>query len=154
MRAYPVAARRRRSATRTPFVDGGITLQTFCLAVLAGQRHHLDDPDAERHRLRRRTGRSSPSFTAFILAGLGLAHSILDSLLIFCALHTGHAPFGYLDWLGWFGWTVLGNMVGGIGLVTLLRLIRSRELLRTSRPAVRRRRHGHRLRGQRQPRTA
>ena len=39
-------------------------------------------------------------------------------------LQTGHAPCGYLDWLGW---AVLGNMVGGIGLVTLLRLVRSRR---------------------------
>jgi formate/nitrite transporter FocA (FNT family) len=66
---------------------------------------------------------------AFALAGLRLGHSILDSLLIFAALHTGHAPFGYLDWLGWFGWAVLGNMVGGIGLVTLLRLVRSKEAI-------------------------
>jgi uncharacterized membrane protein len=51
------------------------------------------------------------------------------SIEMFCALHTGHAPFGYLDWLGWFGWSVLGNIVGGVGLVTLLRLVRSRDLL-------------------------
>ena len=37
---------------------------------------------------------------AFLLAGLQLFHSILDSLLIFGALATGDAPFGYLDWLG------------------------------------------------------
>ena len=36
---------------------------------------------------------------AFLLAGLQLFHSILDSLLIFGALITGKAPFGYLDWL-------------------------------------------------------
>jgi formate-nitrite transporter family protein len=73
---------------------------------------------------------------AFILAGLKLSHSILESLLIFAALHTGHAPFGYLDWLGWFGWTVLGNIIGGVGLVTLLRLIRSKPMLDAHREAA------------------
>lgn len=66
---------------------------------------------------------------AFLLAGLQMFHSILDSLLIFGALFAGDAPFGYLDWLGWFGYTVLGNFVGGLGLVTCLRLLRSKERL-------------------------
>ena len=70
---------------------------------------------------------------AFLLAGLQLFHSILDSLLIFGALPTGDAPFGYLDWLGWFGYTVVGNVAGGLVLVTLLRLIRSKERLKDER---------------------
>lgn len=64
---------------------------------------------------------------AFVLAGLPLFHSILDSLVIFAALDTGHAAFGYPRWLEWLGWTVLWNAIGGIGLVTLLRLVRSRK---------------------------
>lgn len=39
---------------------------------------------------------------------------------MFAAFHAG-APFGYLDWLSVLGWAVLGNVVGGVGLVTLLR---------------------------------
>jgi formate/nitrite transporter FocA (FNT family) len=74
---------------------------------------------------------------AFLLAGLGLFHSILDSLLIFGALHTDHAPFGYADWLYWFSYTTIGNMVGGIGLVTLLRLVRSKDRLAHERGQVR-----------------
>ena len=70
---------------------------------------------------------------AFLLAGLQLFHSILDSLLIFGALITGDAPFGYLDWLTWFGYTVIGNLVGGLLLVTLLRLVRSKERLQQER---------------------
>ena len=53
-------------------------------------------------------------------------HSILDSLLIFGALTAGNAPFGYGDWIRWFGYTTVGNMLGGLLLVTLLRLLRSR----------------------------
>ncbi|MGP4057613.1 formate/nitrite transporter family protein [Mycobacterium sp. 4D054] len=70
---------------------------------------------------------------AFLLAGTQLFHSILDSLLIFGALATGRAPFGYLDWLGWFGYTVVGNVVGGLLLVTLLRLLRSKDRLQEER---------------------
>jgi formate-nitrite transporter family protein len=70
---------------------------------------------------------------AFLLAGLQMFHSILDSLLIFGALFTGDAPFGYLDWLRWFGYTVVGNVAGGLLLVTLLRLVRSKERLKEER---------------------
>ncbi|MBW3562862.1 MAG: formate/nitrite transporter family protein [Actinobacteria bacterium] len=59
---------------------------------------------------------------AFLLAGAPALHSIVTSLEMFAALQAG-APFGYLDWLGTFGWAVLGNMVGGIGLVTMLRFV-------------------------------
>jgi formate/nitrite transporter FocA (FNT family) len=72
---------------------------------------------------------------AFLLVGAELFHSILDSLLIFGALHTGDAPFGYLDWLRFVAVAVVGNMVGGLGLVTLLRLIRSKERLEDEREA-------------------
>jgi formate/nitrite transporter FocA (FNT family) len=73
---------------------------------------------------------------AFLLAGLQIFHSILDSLLIFGALVTGRAPFGYLDWLGWFAYTAAGNVVGGLGLVTLLRLLRSKDRLQEERAAA------------------
>jgi formate/nitrite transporter FocA (FNT family) len=73
---------------------------------------------------------------AFVLAGLQMFHSILDSLLIFGALHTGTAPFGYLDWLSWFAYTAVGNVLGGLLLVTLLRLVRSKDRLQAERAAV------------------
>ncbi len=72
----------------------------------------------------------------FLLAGTRLFHSILDSLLIFGALVTGKAPFGYFDWLGWFGYTVVGNVVGGLDFVTLLRLLRSKDRLQEERADV------------------
>jgi formate/nitrite transporter FocA (FNT family) len=58
----------------------------------------------------------------FLLAAGSLNHAIVVSTEMFAALHVG-APFGYLDWLGILGWACLGNMIGGIGLVTVLRLI-------------------------------
>ncbi len=59
---------------------------------------------------------------AFVLAAGPLEHSIVGSLEQFVALVQG-APFGYADWLGFVAWAALGNMVGGIGLVTTIRLV-------------------------------
>ena len=59
---------------------------------------------------------------AFLLASGKLLHVIVISLESFAALHAG-APFGYADWLGTAAWAALGNAVGGLGLVTVLRLV-------------------------------
>jgi len=59
---------------------------------------------------------------AFLLAAGPLNHAIVVSLEMFAALIAG-ARFGYLDWLGMLAWIVLGNMIGGIGFVTVLRLV-------------------------------
>jgi formate/nitrite transporter FocA (FNT family) len=106
----------------------GINVRSLCLAILAGATITL---------MTRMTNGSTsmPARLAaviasgFILAGLKMAHSILESLLIFCSLHAGATGFSYADWAGWFAWTVFGNILGGIGLVTLLRLVRSKGML-------------------------
>jgi formate/nitrite transporter FocA (FNT family) len=59
---------------------------------------------------------------AFLLAGLPLQHAIVISIEAFAALHAG-AGFGYTHWLAMFGWAALGNVLGGIVLVTGLRLM-------------------------------
>ena len=59
---------------------------------------------------------------AFLLAAGSLFPAIVVSLVMFAALQVG-APFGYLDWLGVLAWSVLGNIVGGLGLITTLRLV-------------------------------
>lgn len=59
---------------------------------------------------------------AFVLAAAPLLHAVVVSIEMFAALQAG-AAFGYASWLGVLGWATLGNMVGGLGLVTLLRLI-------------------------------
>lgn len=112
----------------THYATAPLSAETFSLAVLAGgvitlmtrMQHGTDDMP---------TKIVAAVAGAFLLAGMQMFHSILDSLLIFGALHTGDAAFGYLDWLRWFAYTVAGNMVGGLGLVTLLRLVRSKERL-------------------------
>jgi formate/nitrite transporter FocA (FNT family) len=116
--------------------------RSLCLAVLAGgaitllTRMH-NGTDDEMAKL------MASVAIGFLLAGTRLFHSVLDSLLAFTALNTGHATFGYARWLGWLGWVVLGNMLGGIGLTTLLRLVRSRHRLIDHRVAAGRNVPGH-----------
>jgi formate-nitrite transporter family protein len=59
---------------------------------------------------------------AFVLAAGRLNHAIVVSLEMFAALHFG-APFGYADWLQMASWAALGNVAGGVALVTVLRLV-------------------------------
>jgi formate/nitrite transporter FocA (FNT family) len=110
------------------YATPGLTGTTFVLAVLAGSTITL--------LTRMRTGTENDVAkvvacvaTAFLIAGLGMFHSILDSLLIFTGILAG-APYGYGDWALWLSWTLLGNLLGGIGLTTLLRLVRSRQRLK------------------------
>lgn len=60
---------------------------------------------------------------SFVLAAVPLNHVIVSSLEMFAALATGSAPFGYLDYLGFAAWATLGNTLGGLVLVTLIRLV-------------------------------
>jgi formate/nitrite transporter FocA (FNT family) len=113
------------------YVDAPFSLQVVALAVLGGSTITLMS------RMQQGTENDVARIVAtviggFLLAGLQLFHSILDSLLIFAAIHSG-ADITYGQWLGWFGYTLLFNMVGGLLLVTLLRLVRTKELLRERR---------------------
>jgi formate/nitrite transporter FocA (FNT family) len=69
--------------------------------------------------------------TAFLLAAGSMNHAIVMSLEMFAGLHAG-APYGYLDWFRMLCWAILGNMVGGIGLVTMLRLAQVRAAQRST----------------------
>ncbi len=118
----------------THFATAPLSLETASLAVIAGMvitlmtrmQHGTDDMVAKI---------VAAIAGAFLLAGLEMFHSILDSLLIFAALHTGDATFGYLDWLQWLSYTLVGNMVGGLVLVTLMRMVRSKERIEDERDA-------------------
>ena len=118
------------------FVDAPLDLQSVSLAVFAGiaitlmtRMQHGTESDGVRV--------VAAVIGGFLLAGLQLFHSILDSLLIFGALHLG-APFGYGDWLAWFWYVALLNMAGGLFVVNLTRLVRSKHLIELERAAVER----------------
>jgi formate/nitrite transporter FocA (FNT family) len=104
------------------YADLGIDLQSFTLAVLAGavitlmtRMQHATDS----------IGVKLVPAVLFgaLLAGAQLFHCVLDSLLMFCAFHVG-APYGYWHWFGLLGWSALGNLAGGLVLVTAVRLLR------------------------------
>ncbi|QER87912.1 formate/nitrite transporter family protein [Streptomyces tendae] len=134
MRAFP-DLHGTAAETGAKFVDGGYSLSTFCLAVLGGgvitlmTRMHQGTESM--------TGKIVASVSAaFVLAGLGLWHSVLDSLIAFAGLHAGGTSYGYGDWVVWLGWAVLGNVVGGLLLTTALRLVRSAPVLSEDKPST------------------
>jgi formate/nitrite transporter FocA (FNT family) len=99
----------------------GIGVRSFALALLGGVIITLMTW-MERSTTSVPGKLAAASAAAFLLAAGSLNHAIVVSLEMFAALHAG-APFGYLDWLRVVLWATLGNMVGGIGLVTVLRLV-------------------------------
>lgn len=114
------------------YATAPLSVQTFALALLGGMVITL--MTRMQHGTDSVLGKIAAAVAgAFLLAGLQMFHSILDSLLIFGALIAGDAPFGYLDWLVWFGYTLVGNIIGGLLLVTLLRLLRSKDRLQEER---------------------
>lgn len=115
----------------THYLDAGFNWTTVCLAVLAGSTITL--MTRMQHGTDSVTGKIAAAVVgAFLLYGLQLFHSILDSLLIFGAIHTG-ADISYLEWLGWFSYVVVFNMLGGILLVTALRLVSASKLVKERR---------------------
>ena len=105
----------------TYYISLGWSMRAFTLAIIGGfvitlMTHMQHGTDSDGVKL-------VPAVVMGFLLGAGkLNHAIVASLLTFAALHVG-APFGYVDWLKLFVLGSLGNMVGGLGLVTLLRLL-------------------------------
>lgn len=101
----------------------GISWRSFFLAVLAGavitlltRMQHATDNLGVRL--------VAAVLMSFVLVGAQLFHSVLDSILMFAGLLTGDADYGYLDWLQALGWATFGNLIGGLVLVTGIRLLR------------------------------
>jgi formate/nitrite transporter FocA (FNT family) len=114
------------------YIGIGLGTRAFALVVLGGAiitlmtwMQHSTESDGLK---------LVPAVTGgFLLAGAQLNHAVVNSLLIFAALHTHHTSFGYVDWLQTAGWAALGNMTGGLLLVTLLRLFQVPHTVREER---------------------
>ena len=103
------------------YITLGTTWQAFALALMGGflitlmtHMQHSTDSDGLR---------VVPATVVGFLLGAGqVNHAIVVSLLCFTALHAG-ASFGYAEWFGLFAFAALGNLIGGLVLVTVLSLL-------------------------------
>jgi formate/nitrite transporter FocA (FNT family) len=59
---------------------------------------------------------------AFILGSGVVVHAVVNTLELFAALQVG-SPFGYLRMVKFLAFVSLGNALGGLGFVTVLRLV-------------------------------
>lgn len=115
------------------YMEKGLTLETAALAVLAGFTITLIT--------RMNQGSSEGIATlanslisGLLVVGLGMLHGALSSAVIFGAMHAG-ADIPYLDWLIWFCWVIPLNMVGGLVILAVPRLLRTWELVAKERAA-------------------
>lgn len=103
------------------YPDLGIGWRSFALAILGGAVITVMTW------MERNCETQGPRIVAavaasFLLAAVPLNHVIVSSHEMFAALDVG-APFGYIDWFVTMLWAMLGNMVGGLLFVTLVRLV-------------------------------
>jgi len=103
------------------YPEWGIGASSFAAAVLAGALMTLLTW-MERYTESMPARLIAAMAVAFLLTAPPLDHAIVSSLEMFAALHSG-APFGYADFAGAAAWSAVGNIVGGVFLVTLLRLV-------------------------------
>jgi formate-nitrite transporter family protein len=101
----------------------GISWRSLLLAILAGVVITLLT------RMQHATDDLGPKLVAavvmsFVLVAAQLFHSVLDSILMFTGLLGGHAAYTWGDWASAMAWSALGNIIGGVGLVTSIRLLR------------------------------
>jgi formate/nitrite transporter FocA (FNT family) len=118
--------------TGSHYAHLGATWESFFLAVLAGliittltrMQHATDSLGLK----------VVPAvLLSFVLVAAQLFHCVLDSIFIFAGMLTGRADYGIVDWLGALGWSALGNLVGGLVLVTAVRLLRVRHRVKEER---------------------
>ena len=107
----------------THFAQLGVSWETFALAVLAGavitlltrMQHATDNMGV----------RIVPAIMmSFVLVAAELFHAVLDSILMFAGLLAGDVDYTWADSFGALGWSAFGNVVGGLVLVTSVRLLR------------------------------
>ncbi|UZJ24765.1 formate/nitrite transporter family protein [Rhodococcus antarcticus] len=110
-------------AAGTHYAELGITVRSFLLAVLAGAVITLLT------RMQNATDNLGIKIVpaimlSFVLVAAKLFHCVLDSILMFAGLLTGRAPYSWANWASALGWSATGNIMGGLILVTGIRLLR------------------------------
>lgn len=102
--------------------DRGISVESFKLAVLAGaaitlMTWMLRNAATEGGRL------LAVAAFGFLLGATHMNHVVVISIKMFAGLQVGGTQYGYGDWLALSSFSVVGNTIGGLGLVTVLRLV-------------------------------
>jgi formate/nitrite transporter FocA (FNT family) len=118
--------------------DRGISLESFMLAVLAGGAITLmtwmvRNAATEGGQL------VAVAAFGFLLGATHMNHVVVISIKMFAGLMVGDTSYGYLDWFALSSFAVVGNMIGGLLLVTVLRLVQ------IGRPHIARRRRTNQL---------
>lgn len=120
MAAFPGLRSTANEIARS-YVDLGVSWHAFALAVVGGMlittmTFMQQGTDSDGVRL-------VPAVIVGTLLTLGhVNHAVVASLTCFAALVAG-AAFGYGTWAGLLGLAIAGNLVGGLALVTALRLL-------------------------------
>ncbi len=121
MHALPDLAPVARSDARY-YAGLDVSVRSFALAVLAGAAITL--MTWMQQATESMAARTIPAVVAgFLLISARLDHAVVASLVMFTALIAGHAGFDYLQWGKAAGWAIVGNVAGGVGLVTVLRVL-------------------------------
>ncbi len=103
------------------YVGLGVSWQAFALAVVGGMLVTLMTY------LQVATESDGVRLVPAVIVGFTLSighinHAVVASIFTFAALIVG-APFGYGQWAQMVLLAIAGNLVGGLGLVTVLRLM-------------------------------
>lgn len=109
------------------YFEPGLTWQGIGLAILAGSTITLATRMAQS---------AASEFTialisfisGLLVVGVGMLHGALNSVVIFGAIQAG-ADIGYGQWIAWAWWVIIANMVGGLFIITLPRMVRTWELI-------------------------
>ncbi len=100
----------------------GLSVESFMLAVLAGAAITLMTWMVRNAKSEGGELVAVGAF-GFLLGAAHLNHVVVISIKMFAGLLIGGTSYGYLDWLALSSFAALGNTVGGLGLVTVLRLM-------------------------------
>ncbi|OXM61176.1 formate/nitrite transporter family protein [Amycolatopsis vastitatis] len=117
------ALRETAAANGLHYATLGISWRSLLLAVLAGavitlmtrMQHSTDDMGVKI---------VAAVAMSFLLVAAQLFHSVLDSIIMFAGLLSGSAHYTWGGWAVALAWSSLGNILGGVGLVTSIRLLR------------------------------
>ncbi|GHD03903.1 formate/nitrite transporter family protein [Zhihengliuella salsuginis] len=117
--------------TAVGYLDQPSLLVMIALALLAGATITLST--------RMQQGTSNDVVTALtcmisglLVIGFGMLHGALNAIVVFAAMLAG-ADISVTDFLTWFAIVIPFNMLGGLLIITLPRMVRTRRILRALR---------------------